>query len=82
MTYPRQHGESAGDPRPVVFVLFGATGDPARRMVPPAFYQLAREGLRPGQWLLVGSGGQRPSQLAHATTIVVDGGMSPCPKFA
>ena len=42
--------------RPVVFVLFGATGDLARRMVLPAFYQLARGGLLPGQWRLVGNG--------------------------
>jgi glucose-6-phosphate 1-dehydrogenase len=44
------------DPRPVVFVLFGATGDLARRMVLPAVYQLASEGLLPRQWLLVGNG--------------------------
>jgi glucose-6-phosphate 1-dehydrogenase len=49
-----QHG--AGDPGPTVFVLFGATGDLARRMVLPAFYRLAREGLLPGQWRLVGNG--------------------------
>ncbi|HEV2259105.1 MAG TPA: glucose-6-phosphate dehydrogenase (NADP(+)) [Streptosporangiaceae bacterium] len=42
--------------RPVVFVLFGATGDLARRMVLPAFYRLAREGLLPRQWQLVGNG--------------------------
>jgi len=51
-----QHGETAGDPGPTVFVLFGATGDLARRMVLPAFYRLAREGLLPGQWRLVGNG--------------------------
>jgi glucose-6-phosphate 1-dehydrogenase len=56
MTSPTRHGEPADDPRPVVFVLFGATGDLARRMVLPAFYRLAREGLLPGQWLLVGNG--------------------------
>ena len=50
-----QHAET-GDPGPTVFVLFGATGDLARRMVLPAFYRLAREGLLPGQWLLVGNG--------------------------
>ncbi|MGD0559402.1 MAG: glucose-6-phosphate dehydrogenase (NADP(+)) [Streptosporangiaceae bacterium] len=44
------------DPGPVVFVLFGATGDLAKRMVLPAFYRLAREGLLPRQWLLVGNG--------------------------
>jgi glucose-6-phosphate 1-dehydrogenase len=43
-------------PRPVVFVLFGATGDLARRMVLPAFYRLACEGLLPDRWLLVGNG--------------------------
>jgi glucose-6-phosphate 1-dehydrogenase len=51
-----QHGEAAGDPGPTVFVLFGATGDLAKRMVLPAFYQLAREGLLPAQWRLVGNG--------------------------
>jgi glucose-6-phosphate 1-dehydrogenase len=39
-----------------VFVLFGATGDLARRMVLPAFYTLAIEGLLPDKWLLVGNG--------------------------
>jgi glucose-6-phosphate 1-dehydrogenase len=42
--------------QPTVFVLFGATGDLARRMVLPAFYQLAGQGLLPRQWLLVGNG--------------------------
>jgi glucose-6-phosphate 1-dehydrogenase len=52
----RHHGESAGGTGPVVFVLFGATGDLARRMVLPAWYRLAREGLLPRQWRLVGNG--------------------------
>jgi glucose-6-phosphate 1-dehydrogenase len=52
MTTVAQHGE----PGPTAFVLFGATGDLARRMVLPAFYQLEREGLLPEQWLLVGNG--------------------------
>jgi glucose-6-phosphate 1-dehydrogenase len=43
-------------PGPTVFVLFGATGDLARRMVLPAFYTLAIEGLLPDKWLLVGNG--------------------------
>jgi len=42
--------------RPTVFVLFGATGDLARRMVLPAFYSLATKGLLPDQWRLVGNG--------------------------
>ena len=56
MATTRQDGESAGDLGPAVFVLFGATGDLARRMVLPAFYRLACEGLLPGQWRLVGQG--------------------------
>jgi glucose-6-phosphate 1-dehydrogenase len=39
-----------------VFVLFGATGDLAKRMVLPAFFDLARHGLLPDRWLLVGNG--------------------------
>jgi glucose-6-phosphate 1-dehydrogenase len=42
--------------RPAVFVLFGATGDLAKRLVLPAFYRLAGEGLLPRQWALVGNG--------------------------
>ena len=56
MTDRKQDGESASDPGPVVFVLFGATGDLARRMVLPAFYRLACDGLLPRQWRLVGNG--------------------------
>jgi glucose-6-phosphate 1-dehydrogenase len=46
----------AKTPGPTVFVLFGATGDLARRMVLPAFYTLAIEGLLPEKWILVGNG--------------------------
>ena len=46
----------AAEPGPTVFVLFGGTGDLAKRMVLPAFYRLALEGLLPRQWLLVGNG--------------------------
>jgi glucose-6-phosphate 1-dehydrogenase len=41
---------------PTVFVLFGATGDLARRMVLPAFFELAQRGLLPAEWRLVGNG--------------------------
>jgi glucose-6-phosphate 1-dehydrogenase len=44
------------DAGPTVFVLFGATGDLAKRMVLPAFYTLAVEGLLPADWMLVGNG--------------------------
>lgn len=50
-------GRTSGQaPGPTIFVLFGATGDLAKRMVIPAFYRLALEGLLPRQWLLVGNG--------------------------
>jgi glucose-6-phosphate 1-dehydrogenase len=48
--------------QPTVFVLFGATGDLAKRMVLPAFYQLAQHGLMPASWLLIGNG---RGDLAH-----------------
>jgi glucose-6-phosphate 1-dehydrogenase len=48
-----------------VFVLFGATGDLAKRMVLPAFYTLATEGLLPDDWLLVGNGRGAQTSSAH-----------------
>ena len=56
MAITTQQSGTVGDPGPTVFVLFGATGDLAKRMVLPAFYRLAREGLLPEQWRLVGNG--------------------------
>ncbi|PWJ55340.1 glucose-6-phosphate 1-dehydrogenase [Quadrisphaera granulorum] len=41
---------------PTVFVLFGATGDLAARMVIPAFGALAKQGLLPDNWRLIGNG--------------------------
>ncbi|MET0991085.1 MAG: glucose-6-phosphate dehydrogenase (NADP(+)) [Lacisediminihabitans sp.] len=46
----------SSDASATVFVLFGATGDLAKRMVIPAFYQLAQHGLLPKKWALVGNG--------------------------
>jgi glucose-6-phosphate 1-dehydrogenase len=51
-----QSSEAPADPGPTVFILFGATGDLAKRMVLPAFYRLETEGLLPKQWRLVGNG--------------------------
>jgi glucose-6-phosphate 1-dehydrogenase len=83
MTDPMQQGESASDPRPVVFVLFGATGDLARRMVLPAFYQLACEGLLPRQWRLVGNGRgdiTHEAFRAHVHDALTDFGPKPEPQ--
>lgn len=43
-------------PEPTVFMLFGATGDLAHRLVLPAFFRLAQAGLLPEDWRLVGNG--------------------------
>ncbi|MDA8062300.1 MAG: glucose-6-phosphate dehydrogenase (NADP(+)) [Actinomycetota bacterium] len=43
-------------PPPTVIVLFGATGDLAHRLVLPALFRLAQEGLLPEDWRLVGNG--------------------------
>jgi glucose-6-phosphate 1-dehydrogenase len=37
-------------------VLFGGSGDLARRMVLPAFFELAQRGMLPEEWRLVGAG--------------------------
>ncbi|HEY3751035.1 MAG TPA: glucose-6-phosphate dehydrogenase (NADP(+)) [Pseudonocardiaceae bacterium] len=50
------HDTAGTRPGPTVFVLFGATGDLAKRMVLPAFYQLELAGLLPEEWRLVGNG--------------------------
>ena len=39
-----------------VFVLYGGTGDLARRMVLPAFFDLYARGLLPQRWKLIGNG--------------------------
>jgi glucose-6-phosphate 1-dehydrogenase len=43
-------------PRSTIFVLFGATGDLARRLVLPAFYRLAIAGLLPEDWRIIAEG--------------------------
>jgi glucose-6-phosphate 1-dehydrogenase len=80
VTDPTQDGESASDPRPAVFVLFGATGDLARRMVLPALYRLAGDGLLPAQWRLVGNGRGDVTHegfRAHVHDALVDFGPKP-----
>lgn len=43
-------------PQPTAFILFGATGDLAHRLVLPAFFRLAQAGLLPSDWRLIGNG--------------------------
>lgn len=56
MATAKRAGGRSAHPGPTVFVLFGATGDLSKRLVLPAFYRLAQEGLLPERWLLVGNG--------------------------
>jgi glucose-6-phosphate 1-dehydrogenase len=44
------------DQQPTVFILYGGTGDLAKRMVLPAFYELFTRRLLPERWKLVGNG--------------------------
>lgn len=53
--------ELARCPMPTVFVLYGATGDLARRMVLPALFRLAQKDLLPTDWRLIGNGRRQVS---------------------
>jgi glucose-6-phosphate 1-dehydrogenase len=83
MATAKRHGESGQDLGPTVFVLFGATGDLAKRMVIPAFYRLAVEGLLPPQWLLVGNGRGEVAHedfRAHVHNVLTEFGPHPEPE--
>jgi glucose-6-phosphate 1-dehydrogenase len=49
-------------PATTVFILYGATGDLSHRLVLPALFTLAKEGLLPEDWRIVGNG---RGDLAH-----------------
>src|SRR5215213_8524321 len=51
-------------PPPQTLVVFGASGDLARRKLLPALYDLAYEGLLPERCAIVGSGGSRLDDAA------------------
>ena len=66
-----------------MFVLFGATGDLAKRLVLPAFYRLACEGLLPREWRLVGNGRGDVSHenfRAHVHEVLTESGPEPAKK--
>ena len=69
--------KAAAVTQPTIFVLFGSTGDLAKRMVLPAFYRLAAEGLLPKKWLLIGNGrGDTAHEdfRAHVHGVLTDAG--------
>src|ERR1035437_5660711 len=83
MATAKRHGKSDLDLGPTIFVLFGATGDLAKRMVIPAFYRLALEGLLPRQWLLVGNGRGDVAHedfRAHVHNVLTEFGPHPDPQ--
>ena len=60
---------ASSDAGATVFVLFGATGDLAKRMVLPAFFELASHNLLPKKWLLIGNGRGDVSHEEFATRV-------------
>jgi glucose-6-phosphate 1-dehydrogenase len=63
-----------------VFVLYGATGDLARRMVLPAFFRLAQAELLPHEWRLIGNGRGKVSHenfQAHVHDALTEFGPQP-----
>ena len=62
-------------PPPQTLVLFGASGNLARRKLLPALYDLAYEGLLPERYEIVGSGGRRLDDASfreHARAAVAE----------
>jgi glucose-6-phosphate 1-dehydrogenase len=55
MTRPRRAGGELRALAPATLVVFGATGDLARRKLLPALYNLAHDRLLPGDFHLIGS---------------------------
>ena len=50
--------------RPCVLVIFGATGDLAKRKLIPALYNIGKEGLLPQAFEIVGVGRSAPDEAA------------------
>jgi glucose-6-phosphate 1-dehydrogenase len=49
-------GEEAGEVHAAVIIVYGATGDLARRMVLPALFDMAARGMLPARYRVIGSG--------------------------
>ena len=67
-------GGAANDrPGPYVFVLFGATGDLAKRKLFPGLYKLAAAGRMPEEYVIVGSGRHSPGSDDEFRARIRDG---------
>jgi glucose-6-phosphate 1-dehydrogenase len=77
LTAPAKLGSGLRTPGDHVIVLFGATGDLARRKVLPGLYHLDRAGLLPAGYRIVGTSRRSLSDeafRAHARAAVVEFG--------
>ena len=59
-------------PAPTLFVLFGGTGDLARRKLFPGLYRLYRRGLIPGGFRVIGSGRTSPGTDEEYRSLLED----------
>ncbi len=83
MATTKRGGTSRRNSDSTIFVLFGATGDLAKRLVLPAFYRLALEELLPEEWLLVGNGRGNVAHedfRKHVHDVLTEFGLKPDPK--
>jgi glucose-6-phosphate 1-dehydrogenase len=63
---------TAARPSNRVLVLFGATGDLAKRKLFPGFFHLFREGLMPEDFRIIGSGRHSPGDRDAFVSLVAD----------
>jgi glucose-6-phosphate 1-dehydrogenase len=69
--------------QPTIIILYGGTGDLAKRLVLPAFWELYTRGLLPKRWLLVGNGRGDVSHLdfqAHIHDALAEFASTPDPE--
>ncbi|BBY27708.1 glucose-6-phosphate dehydrogenase [Mycolicibacterium sediminis] len=64
---------NTSDPNPTVFVLFGATGDLAKRKLFPGLYRLAAAGRMPSDFAIIGSGRHSPGTDDEFREKIADG---------
>src|SRR3954454_15983061 len=64
--WSRRRAMALASPPPQTLVVFGGSGDLARRKLLPALYDLAYEGLLPERYAIVGTGGRRLDDAAFA----------------
>jgi glucose-6-phosphate 1-dehydrogenase len=77
-TPPRHHVRGHAKPGPHVIVLFGATGDLAKRKLLPGIYHLYVAGLLPDQFRVIGSA---PAQFAVSDDEFRGTAHSACQEF-